>query len=239
MKILAVIPARFASTRFPAKPLALIHGKPMIQRVYESCLQSKLLDKVIVATDDERIYRLLETINADVAMTSLHHKNGTERIAEVARKSTEFDLIINIQGDEPCIHPKQIEELIELMCQHPEFKIGTLAKPISDDAIFDNRNAVKVHFKDNKAVSFARITKRKENFNTGKHIGIYAFRRKTLLDLVQLVPTASEMESGLEQLRWMENHHDIGIAWTAYESPSVDVPEDIAKVELYMRKNDE
>lgn len=237
MRVLAVIPARFASTRFPGKPLVKIKGKSMIQRVYESCSESKLLNKVIVATDDDRIFNHLKEIGAEVMMTSPTHQNGTERIAEVAKHLTEFDLIINIQGDEPCIHPKQIEELVDLMTNRTEFEIGTLAKPIKDESIFENRNAVKAYFRNKTASSFERISEKKGNIDIGKHVGIYAFRRNTLLEIVNLEPTTSEIKLSLEQLRWLDNGYPIGITWTAYESPSVDIPEDLKKVELFMEKN--
>ncbi|MGK0387810.1 MAG: 3-deoxy-manno-octulosonate cytidylyltransferase (CMP-KDO synthetase) [Maribacter sp.] len=239
IKVLAVIPARFASTRFHGKPLVEIRGKSMIQRVYESCIQSEMLEKVIVATDDERIFNHLKQHAADVEMTDSNHKNGTERIAEIARKFIDFDLVINVQGDEPCIHPEQINELVSLMKNNPSFEIGTLAKPISDKAIFKNKNAVKVYLseKENKAMSFFRLGEFVENEAIGKHVGIYAFRRKTLLKLVELIPTENEKELSLEQLRWMDNDYKIAITWTNYESPSVDVPEDLEKVKIHMDKH--
>lgn len=237
-KVLAVIPARFASTRFPGKPLVEIRGKSMIRRAYESCLKSEMLEKVIVATDDERILNHLMKYNVHVEMTDVHHQNGTERVAEIARRFKDFDLVVNIQGDEPCIHPKQINELVSLMKKNPSFEIGTLAKPISKKEVFNNRNAVKVHWseEDNKAISFFRLGEFNTDKTIGKHVGVYAFRRETLLKLVELEPTSNERELSLEQLRWMDNGYEIAMAWTAYESPSVDVPEDLEKVEMHMNK---
>lgn len=238
MKVLAVIPARFASTRFPGKPLVEIRGKSMIQRVYESCIQSEMLEKVIVATDDERIFNHLKQHAAHVEMTDVNHKNGTERVAEIARKFIDFDVVINIQGDEPCIHASQINELVSLMKNNPSFGIGTLAKPILGKDIFNNRNAVKVNLseKENKAISFFRLGEFSDTETIGKHVGIYAFKREILLELVKLEATKNEKELSLEQLRWMDNDYEIAIAWTEYESPSVDVPEDLEKVEKHMNK---
>jgi 3-deoxy-manno-octulosonate cytidylyltransferase (CMP-KDO synthetase) len=240
IKVLAVIPARFASTRFPGKPLVEIRGKSMIQRVYDSCIQSEMLEKVIVATDDERIFNHLKQNDAHVEMTKLSHKNGTERVAEIAEKFNDFDLVINIQGDEPCIHPDQINELISLMKNNPSFQIGTLAKAISDKDVLKNRNAVKVHLseKENKAISFFRLGEfNDDKQKIGKHVGIYAFKRETLLKLVELEPSKNEKELSLEQLRWMDNDYEIAVTWTNYESPSVDVPEDLKKVDIHMNKH--
>ncbi len=235
-KILGVIPARYNSSRFPGKPLALISGKTMIQRVYECCSKVQKWEGVLVATDDKRIFDEVKRFGGVVVMTATHHLNGTERIAEVAKSRTE-DFIINIQGDEPCIHPKQIEELIDFMLLHPEFEIFTQAQPLENHPdLLENPNLVKVGFDDKgKAEHFMRIIQDNEIMNNtsllGKHIGIYGFKRRTLLELVKLEPTKNELEHRLEQLRWMDHDYGIGVTWTNYSSPSVDVPEDISIVE--------
>ncbi len=238
MKVIGIIPARYDSSRFPGKPLADINGKSMITRVVESCRKSKVLDQVIVATDDDRIAsHLKDSLGMEAIMTSEHHLNGTERIAEVAQNLTDTDWIINIQGDEPCIHPRQIDLLGEFLKRNEEFDIVTMAKRLDDAQLYENRNAVKVRMNEKEAVSFHRIIRSGYSETIGKHVGIYGFKRNVLLDLVKLEPTENERELSLEQLRWMDNGYRIGVEWTSFESPSVDVPSDMEKVLTFLEKN--
>lgn len=233
MKTLVIIPARYASTRFIGKPLALIRGKTMIERVYENCQQANEVDKVIVATDDERIYKHLKNKDANVVMTAKHHQNGTERIAEVARQYPQYKLVINVQGDEPCVHPEQIQELIQLMKTQVDTPIGTLAQTDFSKSDLLNENKVKVGFSTH-AIYFSRKKKDISSPFLGIHVGMYAFHRTVLLKLVQLPPTLSEQTERLEQLRWIDNGYSIAVRFTSFESPSVDVPEDITAVEKFI-----
>lgn len=234
MKIVGIIPARFASTRFPGKPLVDINGKPMIQRVYEQALKADLTE-VIVATDDTRISDVVKSFGGKVVMTSSTHTNGTERIAEVAA-AIEADVIINIQGDEPFIQPEQINLLAN--CFHEaDVQIATLAKQTVDADAFAQNSIVKVVF-DNyfNALYFSRssIPFYRDDAAAGntffKHIGIYAFRKEVLLKLVQLPSTTLEQAEMLEQLRWLQHGYKIKVALTETESISVDVPEDLARI---------
>jgi len=236
-KSVIVIPARYASTRFPGKPLVDIRGKTMIQRVYEQACKSELATQVIVATDDERILSHVKGFGGDVLMTSNSHKTGTERCAEIA-KQVDADLVINVQGDEPFIAPQQIDELIDFLTKHIEFKIGTLAKQLELYDELCNPNTIKVVFsKLREAIYFSRhpipfsrddvIENWLEQHKYHKHIGMYGYRRDTLLELAQLAPTSLEQAESLEQLRWMENGIRIGIATTTYDTISIDTPQDL------------
>ncbi len=243
-KILGVIPARYDSSRFPGKPLVNINGKSMILRVYEACMASKELDKVIVATDDKRILDHILENGGNAVMTLSEHQNGTERIAEVAKDLSDFDYIINIQGDEPCINPKQIDDLIDFIKSRPKYGIYTQAQKFREAKILGNKNSVKVLFNNEaKAIWFKReveeeLVQNLEYSFLGKHVGIYGFKRNVLLDLVQLKPSQSELENNLEQLRWLDNDYEIGVVWTAYDSPSVDVPEDLEEVLEFLKRGD-
>ena len=236
---LGIIPARYASTRFPGKPLAEIGNKSMIQRVYEQASQSTL-DKVIVATDDERIFKHMKELNARVIMTSPFHKSGSDRCAEVAALP-EFERvkwIVNVQGDEPFIHPSQIDLVLAGLKNNPSFNISTLAKKIrSTEKLFDP-NTVKVVFdKQGRALYFSRSPipfvknmPSTEWLTSGvfyKHIGIYGISKKTLLAITNLSQTALENRESLEQLRWLENGFPIGIQVTERETIGIDTPEDL------------
>lgn len=236
MKILAVIPARYASTRFPGKPLVHINGKTMIQRVYEQVRKVKEIKKIVVATDDERIYGHVRTFG-ECMMTSSKHKNGTERSAEVAKKFSGYDIVINIQGDEPFISPQQIQRVIKIFKQNKKAEIGTLVKPNNNADELSNPNLIKVVLDKNKrALYFSRAMlpfDAKRNSiapNYFKHIGIYAYRRKTLLEIAKLKPSQLELTESLEQLRWMENGYAVHAELTNEESFSIDVPEDLGNV---------
>jgi len=235
-----VIPARYASTRFPGKPLIDIRGKTMIQRVYEQACKSELATQVIVATDDKRIFEHVQSFNGEVLMTSNLHKTGTERCAEVAA-NLEADIIINVQGDEPFIAPEQIDLLIDFLNKKPQFAIGTLAKGLELYKELCNPNTIKVIFNQSEeAIYFSRHPipfsrdNAPENWLTKhkyyKHIGMYGYRKDTLLHIAQLSPTPLEQAESLEQLRWMENGIRIGITTTDMDTISIDTPEDLEKI---------
>lgn len=241
MKIAGVIPARYGSSRFPGKPLATINGISMIQRVYEQVLKAQKLDIVVVATDDERIYKHVLDFGGTAMMTSPEHLNGTERCAEVARElAGKVNGVINIQGDEPFIDPEQIDQLAELMEQHPD-AIATLIRKITEADKQHDPNTVKaVTDQQGKALYFSRsaIPYDRENSSPTyfEHVGIYGFGAELLQQLVTLPPSTLEMAEHLEQLRWLEHGHSIYTAVTDKKSISVDTPTDINAAELYLKE---
>ena len=238
-KILGIIPARFASTRFPGKPLADILGKSMIQRVYEQATKSTRLHKVVVATDDERIKNHVKTF-AHAIMTKPEHPTGTDRCKEaLALLGESYDYVINIQGDEPMIDPIQIDQLADLLDNKVE--LATLAKKINDAGQLENPNVVKVVTnQDGFAMYFSRsvipfirnnsIKEKTQQFDFLKHIGIYGYRSDTLHDITQLKPGMLERAESLEQLRWLENGYQIKVGLTEIENIGVDTPEDLNKI---------
>ncbi len=246
MKVFGIIPARYASTRFPGKPLIMINDKTMIQHVYDKVSRSKLLDKVIIATDDNRIFEAVNGFGGNVLMTSENHKSGTDRCGEVANAlvkeeiAGENDIIINIQGDEPFIDPVQIELLLSLF-KNEKINIATLARQINSNKAIFNPNVVKVVF-DNygkaiyfsrQAIPFLRNIDKEQWHESGQfyeHIGIYAFRFKILNELIKLPQCTLELNEKLEQLRWLENDHDIYVNITSLQTHSVDTPEDLEKL---------
>jgi len=243
MKIAGIIPARFASSRFPGKPLAKINNKPMIQYVYEQASKADELDDVIVATDDIRIERVVKDFGGKVMMTDRGHNSGTERCAEVQKKLEQtgntFDLIINIQGDEPFIDPKQIN-LVASCFNDGTVQIATLSKKIENEKELFDPNVVKIitDIYDN-AIYFSRQTlpylrnQKKENWIKSatfyKHIGLYGYRSSVLEKIVLLSKTHLEEAEYLEQLRWIENGYSIKVKETYIESYGVDIPEDLSK----------
>lgn len=241
MKILGIIPARYGSTRFPGKPLVSINGISMIQRVYEQALKSKRLSRVIIATDDERIRKHAEEFNGVVVMTSPRHLSGTDRCAEVIRKSTDsWDAVINIQGDEPYIHPEQIDLLCSCF-ELTDVRLATLVKKInSPEELFNHNNVKVVLNKRKEAIYFSRSPiPYNRNFPEQewlrhsiyyKHIGIYGYQTDTLGEVAALEKTNLEITESLEQLRWIENGYTIHAAVTDFESISIDTPEDLEKV---------
>lgn len=247
MRILGIIPARYASTRFEGKPLAKINGKPMICRVAERASLASLLDKVVVATDDTRIAEEVSRNGFHVVMTSDKHPNGTSRCAEVADKNTGYDAVINIQGDEPFINPEQIDNLARVIAQG-NADIATLVKKInSPDELF-SPNCVKVVTDTNgNALYFSRqpipflrgIEQDKwlENHTFYKHIGIYAYRTDVLNKIVNLPQTPLEKAESLEQLRWLENGLKIATAVTSCENIAIDTPDDLIKAERFAQQN--
>ena len=247
MKVLAIIPARYASTRFPAKPLALLGGKPIVQRVYEQV--ARVVERVVVATDDERIYNTVVSFSGEVVMTSPNHKSGTDRCAEAYEKlGYEANIIINVQGDEPFVAPEQIEALIGCF-DSEEIDIATLVKPfLAEGGIetLENPNSPKVVInEEGEAIYFSRSivpylrgVERSEwlkHHTFYKHIGIYAFRAKALNEVTALEQTPLEKAESLEQLRWLESGYKIRVGITDIETIGIDTPEDLERAEQYLR----
>lgn len=246
MKFAGFIPARFSSTRFPGKPLAVLGGKPIIQRVYEQV--SSVLEHVYVATDDERIFNAVKDFGGEVIMTSGRHKSGTDRIAEAAGKvPLSFDVIINIQGDEPFIHPSQLEEICRCF-DDPQTMIATLGRPFTAaDSIADleNPNSPKI-ICDNKGfamyfsrsiIPYLRNVEKKDwpgKFNYLKHIGLYAYKTEVLNDITKLPQSSLELAESLEQLRWLQNGYRIKVGLTEIETIGIDTPEDLKKAESFL-----
>jgi 3-deoxy-manno-octulosonate cytidylyltransferase (CMP-KDO synthetase) len=242
--ILGIIPARYASTRFPGKPLAFIAGKPLIQHVVERCQQARSLTEVIVATDDERI-RAVARKFCRVEMTAADHPSGSDRIAEVAARCP-CDAVINIQGDEPLIDPAVVDAVAGALVQA---EMSTAATPIQDPAEYENPNAVKVVVNAaGQALYFSRrtipylreaasrsVTEQLAAFPFLKHLGIYGYRRETLLKLVRFPVSPLEAAEKLEQLRALENGVGIAVVRVAYDSVGVDAPEDVARVEQLLK----
>lgn len=237
MNILGIIPARYASTRFPAKALADIRGKSMIQRTYEQAIQADCLSSVIIATDDERIFDHAQSFGAEVVMTSDEHQSGTDRCYEAYRKSRQkYDYIINIQGDEPFIQPEQIQILAGML--DGETELATLMKEIEDEDTLFSPNTPKVIFNNfNEAIYFSRQTvpylrgiekaKWLDTHTYFKHIGIYAYRADVLKKITKLPPALLEKIECLEQLRWLANGYKIKVAATPYDSFGIDIPADL------------
>lgn len=237
MKIIGIIPSRYGSKRFKGKPLVDILGKTMIQRVYEQCKKSTKLNDVIVATDDSRIYNHVIDFGGKAIMTSEKHKTGTERCNEVAQKlKDKFDLIINIQGDEPYINPLQINDLIQL-CKDSEIQIATLAKQINDVSIIKDKNTPKAIFdKGKNALNFYRdIDTISTKSSYYKHIGIYAYKKDVLNEICRLPESKNEIKENLEQLRWLDNNYTIKVGITNFETLSVDTPQDLEKIKDKIR----
>jgi 3-deoxy-manno-octulosonate cytidylyltransferase (CMP-KDO synthetase) len=240
MQIIAIIPSRYDSSRFQGKPLAKIKGKPMIQWVYEGVKQSELnLSGVIVATDDERIMAAVATFGGQVMMTSPENRSGTDRVAEAAEKAGAAmeDIIINIQGDQPLLHPDCIAELVDPLLNTPRAEMSTLAYRITDESEIHNPKDVKVTFDTNgDALYFSRspIPFSRDPgvvHDTYKHLGFYAYTRR-FLELFRNLPEGSlERVEKLEQLRALEYGHRIRVVVSPHDSPEVDLPEDIARVE--------
>lgn len=245
MKVLAIIPARFGSTRFPGKPLIDIAGKTLIQRVYEQCLKAENIDKTVVATDDERILQHVQSFGGNVVMTSSTHPTGTDRCVEAYLNLEEkYDVVLNIQGDEPFVDPQQINSLASIFSENKDAEIGTLAKLITDPAeIFDPKEA-KIVFNDQKQVLYmsrSPIPYIKDletklwhtKFDFYKHIGIYGFREYTLLNISKMQQTNLEKVESLEQLRWL-NTYKMYLGFTDIDTLSIDTPEDLSEISKYL-----
>jgi len=236
MKAIGIIPARYASSRFPGKALANILGKSMIQRVYEQCKKANSLSEVIVATDDNRIFNHVISFKGKALMTSSTHLSGTDRCNEALQSlEAEYDIAINIQGDEPFINPEQIDQIASLFSS-PEITIATLAKKIEAVSLLTDVNSPKAIFDKNSiAQNFCRsITQIKPKQTYYKHIGIYGYRTQTLAEICKLPASENEKNEQLEQLRWLDNGYKIKVGITTFESLSIDTPEDIEKIKAQM-----
>lgn len=246
LRYLGIIPARYASTRFPGKPLVELAGKPVVQWVYEKA--SAVLDEVIVATDDERIVACVEDFGGKAVMTSVNHRSGTDRCFEALQKiSSGFDVVVNIQGDEPFITTQQI---LSLMADFRDAKtdIATLARQIlPEDGIeyLQNPNHVKlVVNQKNEAMYFSRsvipflrdvpVNDWLSHHSFYKHLGVYAYRAHVLQEITSLAPSVLEKSESLEQLRWLENGYCIRVGFTDQETIGIDTPEDLLKAENYI-----
>jgi 3-deoxy-manno-octulosonate cytidylyltransferase (CMP-KDO synthetase) len=229
-----VIPARYQSQRFPGKPLALIQGKPMIQRVYEQAREAKFLDRLIIATDDEKILEAAEDFGAEVKMTSRLHNSGTERVAEVA-KELKTSIVVNIQGDEPLLRGEMIDNLVEAL-QDKAIPMATLAAREKDMDLLHDNNVIKVATdREGFALDFSRSPLPLEAPDYFLlHIGIYGYQKEFLLALCEMPPSKSEKAENLEQLRAVENGYKIKVIETAFSTLSVDSPQDIIRVEKFL-----
>jgi len=243
LNFVGIIPARYASTRFPGKPLVHIKGKTMIERVYLQA--SKVFENVYVATDDNRIKEEVLRFGGKVIMTSPNHQSGTDRCAEaidILQKDNNmvFDVVLNIQGDEPFIKPAQLEKLMRCF-NNPENQIATLVKPVTSNEDIFNPNCVKVVMdKNSRALFFSRspipFIRGRENNEWAeshgyfKHLGIYAYRTEVLKEITHLAQSSLELAESLEQLRWLENGYKIIVETTEFESISIDTPKDLEKV---------
>ncbi len=249
MKILGLIPARFASSRFPGKPLAEISGKPMIQWVYERT--SQVFDNVYVATDDERIQKAVIGFGGRVVMTATTHQSGTDRCAEALNAiektvNIKFDIVVNIQGDEPFIQPDQLKKVASCF-NNPSAQIATLVKPFSNSEDIFNPNSPKVILnRKDEAIYFSRSvipfirskdkTEWQQHHTFYKHIGLYAYRSDVLREITKLAQSPLELAESLEQLRWVENGYKIKVEKTDMETLAVDTPEDLERVKEFAKR---
>ena len=243
MKFIGIIPARYASTRFPGKPLAILGGKTVIQRVYEQA--SSVLEEAYVATDDERILQVVEQFGGRAVMTRADHKSGTDRIEEAAEKiGTDADVIINVQGDEPFIQPSQIETMMRLF-DNPTTQIGTLGKRFDSIEATLNPNSPKIVtdlqwfalYFSRSIIPFVRGKEQTEwlkSYPFLKHLGLYAYRREVLHEVTQLPQSHLELAESLEQLRWLENGYRIRVGLTDVETVGIDTPEDLERAEEFL-----
>lgn len=248
MKFIAIIPARYASTRFPGKPLALLGGKPVIQRVYEQV--AGVLDDAVVATDDRRIYDAVLAFGGKAEMTSTEHRSGTDRCWEAYRKQGgAYDVVVNVQGDEPFIRPAQLEALKRCF-DDSETQIATLVKPFAENdglEALENPNSPKVVLDGrSRALYFSRSvipylrgvdrTEWLRRHTYYKHIGIYAFRTEVLREVTALPQSPLELAESLEQLRWLENGYRIGVGITNFDTVGIDTPEDLERAERFLKE---
>jgi 3-deoxy-manno-octulosonate cytidylyltransferase (CMP-KDO synthetase) len=243
MKFIGIIPARYASTRFPGKPLAILGGKPVIQRVYEQVVS--VLGEAYVATDDERIFQAVEQFGGQAVMTRSDHKSGTDRIEEAAQKlNTDADVIINVQGDEPFIQKSQLETVKHLF-DDPQTQIATLGKPFESMKAVENPNSPKIVTDINgyalyfsrSVIPYIRGKEQSEwlqHFPFLKHIGLYAYRREVLSQITKLPQSPLEIAESLEQLRWLQNGYRIKVGLTNVETVGIDTPEDLQRAEQFI-----
>jgi 3-deoxy-manno-octulosonate cytidylyltransferase (CMP-KDO synthetase) len=254
MSVVAIIPARYGSTRLPGKPLADICGKPMIQHVYESAAKARVLDRVVVATDDQRIVDVVRAFGGEVMMTGAHHASGTDRLAEVARK-LKADWLVNVQGDLPFIHAATIRQAVLPLRHDRSLPMGTVCTAIFDEEEWRNPNVVKVvidrsgcaiyfsrapiPYVRNAGVDLAGKTRRavvKQRLWGYRHLGLYVYRRDFLLKFARLRPTPLEQIESLEQLRALQNGYRIYVAVVHENSVEVDTPADLKKAKLYLNR---
>lgn len=246
MKFTGIIPARYASSRFPGKPLALLGGKPVIQRVYEQV--SAVLDDAYVATDDERIFQTVEGFGGKAVMTRTDHKSGTDRIEEAVEKlGCQADVIVNVQGDEPFIQRSQIESVCRCF-DDPDTQIATLGKPFESVEAMKNPNSPKIVL-DNRqcamyfsrsVIPFVRGVEEGEwllHYPFLKHLGLYAYRREVLAELTRLPQSSLEKAESLEQLRWLQNGYRIKVGLTDVETVGIDTPQDLERAEAFLKAN--
>lgn len=245
MKYIAVIPARYASTRFPGKPLAMLGGKTLIQRVYEQV--TKVIPNAYVATDDERIYHAVEGFGGNAIMTRNDHKSGTDRIEEAVENiGSDADIVVNIQGDEPFIHPSQIETVCRQF-DNPVTQIATLGKPFTDMKSVDNPNSPKIVTDCNgfalyfsrSVIPFVRGMEHRQwlaHYPFLKHLGIYAYRRDVLKEITQLPQSPLELAESLEQLRWLQYGYRIRVGITDIETVGIDTPTDLEQAEKMLQQ---
>jgi|UniRef100_UPI004026CE35 3-deoxy-manno-octulosonate cytidylyltransferase (CMP-KDO synthetase) len=244
MKFIGIIPARYASTRFPGKPLALLDGKPVIQHVYEKV--AAVLEAAYVATDDERIYDVVKSFGGQVVMTRTDHKSGTDRIEEAIEKiGGEWDVVVNVQGDEPFVAKSQLDTICHCF-DDPTTQIATLGKPFESMEAVQNPNSPKIVV-DNMgfAMYFSRSVipyvrgKEKSSWLTHypflKHLGIYAYRKDVLRQVTQLPQSSLEIAESLEQLRWLQNGFKIKVGTTDVETVGIDTPQDLERAEEFLK----
>lgn len=246
MKKIAIIPARYSSTRFPGKPLALLAAKPVIQHVYEKV--SQIISETWVATDDERIFNKVKEFGGKAVMTRANHQSGTDRIQEaVSHIKTDAEIIINIQGDEPFVQHSQINTLCKLF-EDPDTQIGTIGKVFSDIEAVENPNSPKVIIDNHQfamyfsrsPIPFIRGVEKKDwisHYPFLKHIGIYAYRKNVLEKITQLPQSSLEIAESLEQLRWVQNGYKIKVGFTDVETIGIDTPAELEKAEQYLRSH--
>ena len=244
MKAIGIIPARYGSTRLPAKVLALLNGTPLIQHVYEQARQAKRLADVLVATDDERIRQAVEQFGGRAVMTSAAHRSGTDRVAEAARP-LDAQVVLNIQGDEPLIHPEAIDQVAEFLLAHRAVPMATVMTKLTNADDLRNPNVVKVVVdQDGYALYFSRAAipfvrqqtsdNRQQVTVYWKHLGLYGYQREFLLRFPHLPPTALEQAEGLEQLRALEHGHAIKVLETSHDTVGVDTSDDLKRVEALL-----
>ncbi|MGA2430201.1 MAG: 3-deoxy-manno-octulosonate cytidylyltransferase [Candidatus Acidiferrum sp.] len=242
-KVVVVIPARYGSTRLPGKPLVSLNGQPMIQRVYARAKSARRVDQVIVATDDDRIVKAVVAFGGEARMTRPDHRTGTERVAEVAAH-VEGDIFVNVQGDEPLLDPAAVDTAVAALLEDPQAAVATVATPIKIPGDIMDPNVVKVvlDFDDNALyfsrapIPWVRDTGSTIQVRHLKHLGLYAFQREALLEYPTLPQGELERIEQLEQLRWIENGTKIRVAEVEHDAVSVDVPEDVARVEKLLKK---
>jgi 3-deoxy-manno-octulosonate cytidylyltransferase (CMP-KDO synthetase) len=242
--VVAIIPARYASSRFPGKPLASIANRPMIQHVVERVRSTRLITRVVVATDDERIQAAVKSFGGEALLTRPDHHSGTDRVAEVAAQM-EAEIYVNVQGDEPLVDPETIDALVSAVQENPEVRIATPCSAILQPNDIMDPNVVKVvrDFEGNALyfsrapVPWVRDTGQTAAVRHWKHLGLYAFRRDALREFPTLPPGDLERVEQLEQLRWLENGFRISMVETDYDAVSVDVPGDIERVEKMLQEH--